>query len=36
MMKELEAAFKSNDNALALAVMQKLSNIKKEGHDKYK
>ncbi len=35
-MKDLEAAFKNNDNVLASALMQKLNTAKKEGHDKYK
>ncbi len=36
LMKELELSFKNNDNASALAVIQKLNTAKKEGHDKYK
>jgi hypothetical protein len=33
---DLEAALKNNDNAAALALLQKINTTKKEGHDKYK
>ena len=36
LMKNLEAAFKNNDNTQALELLQKLNVAKKEGHDKYK
>ncbi len=35
-MKELQAAFQKNDNTGALAIIQKMNTLKKEGHDKYK
>ncbi|MBC7714939.1 MAG: hypothetical protein H7177_16455 [Rhizobacter sp.] len=35
-LKTLQAAFVANDNVTALAVLQKINNLKKEGHDKYK
>ena len=35
-LKDLQAAFLKNDNVSALSIVQKLNNIKKEGHDKYK
>jgi hypothetical protein len=35
-MKDLQAAFQKNDNVGALAVIQKMNTLKKEGHDKYK
>lgn len=34
--KDLQAAFQKNDNAGALAIIQKINTTKKEGHDKYK
>ncbi len=33
---DLETALKNNDNAAALALLQKINTTKKEGHDKYK
>ena len=33
---DLQAAFANNDNTLALSIAQKITVIKKEGHDKYK
>lgn len=36
LMKSLKSAFKANDNALVLSIMQKLNTAKKEGHDLYK
>lgn len=35
-LKDLQIAFLANDNAAALSVLQKINNVKKEGHDKYK
>lgn len=35
-LKDLQAAFLKNDNVAALSIVQKLNNVKKEGHDKYK
>ena len=34
--KELESAFKNNDNKAVLSLMQKINTAKKEGHDKFK
>lgn len=34
--KDLQAAFQKNDNTNALAIIQKINTLKKEGHDKYK
>jgi soluble cytochrome b562 len=34
--KDLQDAFQKNDNVAALSIVQKLNNVKKEGHDKYK
>ena len=33
---DLQTALQKNDVASALAVLQKMNNTKKEGHDKYK
>jgi hypothetical protein len=33
--KQLQTAFKNNDTATAQAVLQKISVLKKEGHDKF-
>ncbi|MGZ3789659.1 MAG: cytochrome b562 [Bacteriovorax sp.] len=35
-LKDLQAAFLKNDNVTALSIVQKINNVKKEGHDKYK
>jgi ribosomal protein S8 len=35
-LKDLQVALLANDNAAALSVLQKINNVKKEGHDKYK
>ncbi len=35
-LKELQAAFLSNDNTAALNIAQRVNSLKKEGHDKYK
>jgi hypothetical protein len=35
-LKDLQAAFLKNDNVVALSILQKITNVKKEGHDKYK
>lgn len=36
LLKELQNAFLKNDNVAALAIVQKINTLKKEGHDKYK
>ena len=33
--KDLQVAFLKNDNTTALSIIQKITTIKKEGHDKY-
>jgi hypothetical protein len=35
-LKDLESAFLTNDNAKVQSLMQKVNSLKKEGHDKYK
>ncbi|MBC7538662.1 MAG: hypothetical protein H7281_07565 [Bacteriovorax sp.] len=35
-LKDLQSAFLKNDNAAALSILQKITSVKKEGHDKYK